>query len=156
MLIIKTLAYARGFIGSNPAKRSKIVLPLNFSENMKKKILIVDDDAMISDMYLMKFTEAGFDAITASDGKTALEKIESEKPDAVLLDIVMPQRDGFDVLKEIGKKGILGQTKIILLSNVGQREDIEKGLSLGASEYIIKANFTPSEVLEKVKKIIGA
>ena len=119
------------------------------------KILIVDDDAMISDMYLMKFTENGFDVITASDGKTALEKIESERPDVVLLDIVMPQIDGFDVLKELGKKGILGKIKVVLLSNVGQKEDIERGLSLGAAEYIIKANFTPSEVLEKVKKIIG-
>lgn len=123
--------------------------------NTKKKILIVDDDSMISDMYLMKFVEDGFDATTASDGKTALEKIESEKPDAVLLDIVMPQMDGFDVLKELGKKGLLQNTKIILLSNVGQKEDVEKGLSLGASDYIIKANFTPSEVLEKVKKNIG-
>lgn len=123
---------------------------------MKKKILIVDDDAMISDMYLMKFTEDGFDAATVSDGKTALEKIESEKPDVILLDIVMPQMDGFDVLKELGKKGLLQNTKVILLSNVGQKEDVEKGFSLGASEYIIKANFTPSEVLEKVKKIIGA
>lgn len=124
--------------------------------NTKKKILIVDDDSMISDMYLMKFVEDGFDATTASDGKTALEKIESEKPDAVLLDIVMPQMDGFDVLKELGKKGLLQNTKVILLSNVGQKEDVEKGLSFGASDYIIKANFTPSEVLEKVKKIIGA
>lgn len=123
---------------------------------MAKKILIVDDDSMISDMYLMKFTEDGFDASTASDGKTALEKIESENPDIVLLDIVMPQMDGFDVLKELGKKGILRKIKVILLSNVGQKEDVERGLSLGATEYIIKANFTPSEVLEKVKKIIGA
>lgn len=119
-----------------------------------EKILIVDDDLMISDMYLLKFRESGFEAEAASDGKTAVQMIEKDQPDVVLLDIVMPQMDGFDVLREISKKNLAKKPKVILLTNVGQKEDVEKGMSLGAVEYIIKANFTPSEVVEKVKAVL--
>lgn len=118
------------------------------------KVLIVDDDPYIAEMYLIKFREAGFEVETASNGRGALERVQAFRPEVILLDIVMPIYDGFEVLKRMKESGELDRTKVIILSNLGQREDIEKGLSLGAKDYIIKAHFTPSEVVEKVKAVL--
>jgi len=119
------------------------------------KILIVDDDPFILDMYILKFKEKGFEVDTARDGKTALEKINSFNPDVLLLDLVLPMLDGFEVLEELKKRGSAPRAKIIILTNLGQKEDIERGINLGAHDYIIKAHFTPSEVVEKVKSVLG-
>ncbi|KKW28160.1 MAG: Response regulator receiver sensor signal transduction histidine kinase [Parcubacteria group bacterium GW2011_GWB1_52_7] len=73
----------------------------------------------------------------------------------MLLDIVMPVYDGFDVLRRLGEAGILSKVKVVLLTNLGQREDIERGMKLGAVEYIVKAHFTPSEVVEKVNQLLS-
>ncbi len=122
--------------------------------NNVKKILIVDDDPFILDMYILKFKECGFDVENARDGKAGLDKIESYQPDILLLDIVMPVMDGFDVLSELKKRKLAHNIKIILLSNLGQKSDVERGMELGADYYIIKAHFTPSEVVEKVKGLL--
>lgn len=119
------------------------------------KILIIDDDPFILDMYILKFKERGYDVDTARDGKSGLEKIESTKPDLVLLDIVMPMIDGFEILAELKKKKLEHRPKIVLLTNLGQKEDVERGIALGADDYIIKAHFTPTEVVEKVKSLLG-
>lgn len=121
----------------------------------RKKILLVDDDPFILDMYVLKFKERNFEIITATDGKTGLEKIRHDKPDVVLLDIVMPALDGFDVLQELKKQKPDHPMKIILLTNLGQKEDVERGMSLGADDYIIKAHFTPSEVVDKVNSLLA-
>ncbi len=123
---------------------------------MSKRILIVDDDSMIQDIYLRKFKESGFEATAASDGATALKKIEEEEPDLVLLDLVMPQMDGFETLRELGVMKLVKKPKVVLLTNLGQKEEIEKGFSLGAQDYIIKAHLTPSEVVERVRTLLGA
>ena len=123
--------------------------------NKKTKVLIIDDDPYISEMYLLKFKEAGFDVETGVDGKEAIEKTTSWVPDVLLLDIVMPVYDGFDVLRRLGETGILSKVKVVLLTNLGQREDIERGMKLGAVEYIVKAHFTPSEVVEKVNQLLS-
>jgi DNA-binding response OmpR family regulator len=73
----------------------------------------------------------------------------------MLLDVIMPIFDGFEVLKKLKESGALGTMKVIILSNLGQKEDIERGLQLGATDYIIKAHFTPSEVMEKVKQVVS-
>lgn len=119
------------------------------------KILVVDDDPFILDMYVMKFKEQGFQIETATDGKAALEKITAAKPDIVLLDVVMPKMDGFDVIKKIKENGMLRTFKILFLTNFGQKDDVEKGMQLGADGYIIKAHFTPSEVALKVKELLN-
>lgn len=119
------------------------------------KILVVDDDPFILDMYVMKFKEQGFQIETATDGKTALEKIEIAKPDIVLLDVVMPKMDGFDVIKKIKENKTPRTFKILFLTNFGQKEDVERGMDLGADGYIIKAHFTPSEVATKVKELLN-
>lgn len=121
-------------------------------ENASKTVLIVDDDPFILDMYVLKFREEGFHVEVASDGKKAFEQIKAVHPDVVLLDIVMPLMDGFEVLNKAKQDDALKNIPIILLTNLGQKEDTERGASLGASDYIIKAHFTPSEVVKKVKE----
>ena len=123
----------------------------------KKKylILIIDDDEFLLDMYALKFREAGFDVEVAFNGGDALEKIrQGLKPDVVLFDLIMPNMDGWGLVESIKKEKLLDNTKFIVLSNLGQREDIEKGKALGVSDYIVKAYFTPSEIVNKVEAIL--
>lgn len=119
------------------------------------KVLIIDDDPFIADMYILKFREEGFDVIAARDGKDGLAKIREFDPEGVVLDIVMPDMDGFEVLEALRKEGGR-KRKILMLSNLGQKEDIERGMSLGASDYAIKAHFTPSEVVERVRRMLAS
>jgi len=119
-----------------------------------KKILIIEDDSFLSEMYSTKLTQDGFEVEVAIDGKQGLEKIKSVKPDLVLLDIVLPKMDGFEILENTKKDKELQDIPIILLTNLGQKNEIEKGLSLGADEYIIKAHFTPTAVVAKVKEVL--
>lgn len=120
-----------------------------------RKVLIVDDDPFILDMYVLKFKEYGFQVEVAHDGKEGIAKTKEFQPDVVLLDVVMPAMDGFDVLKKL-KEDLNGKTpKLIFLTNFGQREDVERGMRLGADDYIIKAHFTPSEVVTKVQEVLG-
>lgn len=120
----------------------------------KMKILIVDDDKFLLDMYLIKFSESNFEVTLAVDGEEALEKIEAGlRPDVFLLDILMPKLDGFQLVSKLKEKGFDKGAAIIVLSNLGQEEDINKGLSLGVDGYIVKATATPSEVVAKALEI---
>ena len=119
-----------------------------------KKILIIEDDSFLSEMYSTKLAQEGFETETAFDGKQGMNKIKSIKPDLVLLDIVLPKMDGFEILENIKKDPEFKSIPIIFLTNLGQKNEIEKGLSLGADEYIIKAHFTPTAVVAKVKEIL--
>lgn len=123
-------------------------------ETVNSKVLIIDDDPFILDMYVLKLKESGFLVETASNGKDGVKKIKSFLPDVILLDVVMPSMDGFDVLQELKKEKFNHPMKLILLTNLGQKEDVERGMSLGADDYIIKAHFTPSEVVEKIKTFL--
>lgn len=119
-----------------------------------KKILIIDDDPFILDMYVLKLKEQGFTAEVAHDGNAGLEKAKAFEPDVILLDVVMPAMDGFEVLERLQAQRQNHPCKIIFLTNFGQKEDVERGMRLGADDYIIKAHFTPSEVVEKVKSLL--
>ena len=121
----------------------------------KIKILIVDDDVFLLDMYSLKFKEAGFQVEIAQNGEEAIKKIKEVGPKIILLDIVMPKMDGLETLRQIKKDKIAENTKIVILTNLGQKEDIEKSLRLGADDYIVKAHFTPTEVLNKVKALLA-
>lgn len=120
----------------------------------KIKILIVEDDKMLVDMYTMKFESEGYQVAKADNGKTGLDLVRKEKPDIILLDIIMPQMDGFQVLKELKKDASLKNLPVVLLSNLGQTDDVKKGLALGANDYLVKANFTPAQVVDKVKEVL--
>lgn len=121
-----------------------------------RKILIVDDDLFLLDMYAMKFREEGFAVEVAHGAAEALVKLESHEiePEVILSDILMPEMDGFEFLRKLKEKSLLYRFKIIILSNLGQKEEIEMGMDLGAKDYIVKAHHTPTEVVEKVKKLL--
>lgn len=119
-----------------------------------KTILLIEDDPFLVDIYSTKLKQAGFRVETAVDGDEGWKKITEQKPDLLLLDIVLPQQDGWQILREINEKDQLKQLKVMVLSNLGQKAEVEKGLKLGAVKYLIKAHYTPSEVVEEVKKIL--
>lgn len=123
----------------------------------KANVFITDDDKFLLDMYAVKFSERGYGVETAFTGKEMISKLESGvKPDACLIDIVMPEMDGFELLGRLKESNFCQGVPVIILSNLGQREDIERGISLGASGYIIKANATPTEVVNRLEEIINA
>lgn len=119
----------------------------------KKKILIVDDDKFLLDIYSLKFVAGGYEVNTAFNGEEALTKLKANKPDVLLLDIVMPGMDGIEVLGKLKDEKISG-FKTIILSNQSQQSDVDKATAFGVDGYIIKASATPSEVLAKVNAII--
>lgn len=119
-----------------------------------KNILLVEDDPFLIDIYTTKFKEAGFSVKVASDGEEGLRKLNEEKFDLLVLDIVLPQIDGWEILKKIKSTPELKDLKVIILSNLGQKEEVEKGIKLGAVKYIIKAHYTPSQVIEEIKKVL--
>ena len=121
---------------------------------IKKTILIIEDDKFLRHLMSQKLLKEGFDISEASDGEQGLRKIKEEKPGLILLDLILPGIDGFAVLAEIKEDPILAEIPVIILSNLGQKEDIEKGLKLGAIDYLIKAHFTPGEIIEKIKKAL--
>ncbi|MCX6764600.1 MAG: response regulator [Candidatus Nealsonbacteria bacterium] len=121
----------------------------------KKTILIVEDDKFLRDLMNQKLIREGFDTAEAVDGEEGIIKIKEVKPDLVLLDLILPGIDGFEVLTKVKEDPTLSGIPIIVLSNLGQKDDIERGLQLGAKDYLIKAHFTPGEVIEKIKNILG-
>ncbi|KKQ57076.1 MAG: hypothetical protein US74_C0008G0003 [Parcubacteria group bacterium GW2011_GWA2_38_13] len=120
----------------------------------KIKILLVEDDQAILEMYKMKFTEEGYDITAAEDGMTALEAAKKEIPKMVLLDIILPKLDGFSVLEELKKDPKTKNIPVLLLSNLGQDSDKEKGKKLGAVDYCVKSDLTPMQLVEKVRTYI--
>lgn len=122
--------------------------------NNKTKVLIVEDDTFLSNIYKTKFDMEGFDVTTADDGEAGLAMAKLKKPDIILLDILLPKMDGFTVLKELKADKEVQNIPVILLTNLGQKDDISKGLEMGAVDYLIKAHFKPSETVEKVRKIL--
>lgn len=120
---------------------------------MTKKILIIEDDKFLRELIVRKLIEEGFRTLEADDGEEGLKKIKEEKPDLVLLDLILPGIDGFEVLSKMKEESTLSSIPVIILSNLGQREKIEKGLKLGVIDYLIKAFFTPDEIIEKIKNV---
>jgi len=121
------------------------------------KIMLIEDDEILRDLCVTKLKKENYEVVTAIDGQTGLQKIEEEKPMIVLLDIILPGMDGFEILRKIRASGnpIVAKTPVILLTNLGQENDIKKGETLGAQDYIVKANSTTEEIIDKIKKAIG-
>ncbi|OJI07617.1 hypothetical protein BK004_00830 [bacterium CG10_46_32] len=126
-------------------------MPDPSSATSKQKILLVEDEEMLSTMYKTKFEKEGLNITVASDGEAGIVAAQAETYDIVLVDIIMPKLDGFAVLKKLRELPQYKTTPILMLTNLGQEEDIAKGKQLGATDYLVKANFTPSQVLEKIK-----
>ena len=125
-------------------------------EGDKKKILIVDDDSFLLDMYALKFSQNNFDVFTAPSGLEVIEKLKGGlKPDIILMDIIMPEMDGFEMLAKINEEKLSPDSVKIILSNKSQKSDVEQGASLGVAGYIVKANSTPAEVITQVIDILN-
>ncbi len=122
----------------------------------KKKILIIEDDSFIRDIYQTKFQQDDFEVVMAEDGIIALEKIKQFTPDIILLDVIMPYMDGMEVLRKIKENEKLKNIPIIMLTNISEKEKIEESMETGVNDYLIKSHFTPSEVVRKVKTLLEA
>ena len=121
---------------------------------MPKTILIVEDDKFLRELIAQKLTKEGYPISEAIDGEEGIKKIKEEKPGLVLLDLILPGIDGFEVLSQMKEDPSVSSIPVIILSNLGQKEDVEKGLKLGAVDYLIKAHFTPGEIIEKIKAVL--
>lgn len=119
------------------------------------KILLIEDDTFLVGMYVKKIDQEHWRSIVANDGDRGLHLAKTEKPDCILLDILLPKMDGFLVLEELKRDPETSTIPVILLSNLGQTKDIERGISLGANEYLVKAHYMPSEVIDRIKKVIA-
>jgi DNA-binding response OmpR family regulator len=117
-------------------------------------VLLVEDDTFLANIYKTKFEMEGFKVSVAENGEAGFNEAKKKNPDVVLLDILLPKLDGFAVLEKLKKDTDVQNIPVILLTNLGQKDDVEKGLELGAADYLIKAHFKPSETVEKVKKVL--
>lgn len=116
-----------------------------------KKVLIVEDDTFLQGLLANKVEKAGFDVTTAKDGEKAMTALAENSFDVVLLDLLLPDISGFDILKNIKKAG---KTPVLVFSNLSEEKDIKKAMDLGAEEYLIKSNFTLEELIAKMKKVV--
>jgi DNA-binding response OmpR family regulator len=119
-----------------------------------KIILVAEDDKFLANAYRVKLTKAGFEPHIARDGQEAIDALQSLKPDLILLDLVMPVKDGFATLEEIKKNDATKSLPVIVASNLGQKEDIERAQKLGATDFIIKSDLSLDALVTKIHTIL--
>lgn len=125
------------------------------AEQPLKKILVIEDDQFYSNIFQLKLSKEGFEVHTAADGEQGIAKAKEVKPDLILLDMIMPVKDGFETLKELKADEHLKSINVIVLSNLGQENDIASTKTLGAADYIVKANMSVQEMVEKIRKYVA-
>ena len=121
---------------------------------MPHKILLVEDDRFLRELMSQKIVKMGEDLVVAVDGEEGARKTKEEKPDIVLLDLMLPGIDGFGVLSQIKADPETAGIPVIILSNLGQKEDIDRALKLGAADFLVKAHFTPQEIIDKIEQYL--
>ncbi len=122
---------------------------------MTKKIVLADDEQFIALAYNDGLTRAGYQVFVANDGVEALEQIKAHKPDLVLLDLIMPKKDGFSVLKEMKADPALANIPVLILSNLSQATDAEETRELGAIDFIVKSDVSLQELMDRIKKLLA-
>ncbi len=122
---------------------------------MTKKILIIEDEEILLELLQKKLIQEGYEVTIAKDGVEGLEKVKEQVPDVILLDIIMPKMGGFEVMKELQKEEKFSSIPIIIISNSGQPVELDLAQKLGARDWLIKTDFDPQEVIDKVIKQIG-
>lgn len=122
---------------------------------MSKTVLLVEDNDFIRNMYQLKLAKSGLTVVEAIDGTMALEKLRTFKPDLILLDLMMPNVSGIDVLKELNKQSVVPGLPVIVLTNVMNPSTVNEAKELGARDYIIKTDLTPSQVVDKLKPYLS-
>ena len=120
-----------------------------------KKILLIEDEEIMIDLLKRKLANEGYEVAVARDGEEGLKQMKESKPDLILLDIIMPKMGGLEVMEIIQKDKTLAEIPVIVISNSGQPVEIDKAQALGAKDWLIKTEFDPQEVIEKIKKQIG-
>lgn len=118
------------------------------------KILVVEDDKFLANAYRIKFGKAGYEIKIASDGQNAIDSLDTFTPDVILLDLIMPIKDGFAVLEELKKNDKWRSIPVIVASNLGQKEDIDKSMALGAADYIVKSQIPINDILVKINNVL--
>jgi len=118
---------------------------------MAKKILIIEDDKFLLKVIKKKLLKENYTVVEALDGEQGIKGIKKEKPDLVLLDLILPEMDGFEVLTKMKADPKTAKIPVIVLSNLGEEQQVKKGLKMGANDYLIKAHFTPGEIIERIE-----
>lgn len=119
------------------------------------KVLFIEDEPALQRTLTIALKEAGFEALSAFDGETGLNTAKNEKPDLILLDLIIPKMDGFTVLENLKKDDATKNIPVIVLTNLEATEDVEKVVGLGATTYLVKVNYDIAEIVAKVKEILG-
>lgn len=132
-----------------------LIIKFMQTPDLKTKVALVEDDPFLSKVLAFRLKEENFNVILAADGEQAIKVIKSERPDLILLDLLLPKKSGFEVLEEIKKDETTKKIPVIILSNLGQQTDIDKGMQLGAVDYLVKANFGIKDIVEKIKEILA-
>ncbi|PIT87431.1 MAG: response regulator [Candidatus Magasanikbacteria bacterium CG10_big_fil_rev_8_21_14_0_10_40_10] len=123
-------------------------------EKEQKHVLLVEDDMFLAGIYQKKFELEGFKVSVADNGEKGLAEAKKKMPDIIMLDILLPKLDGFAVLKALKADSATAKIPVILLTNLGQKDDVEKGVEMGAADYLIKIHFKPAEVVDKARKVL--
>lgn len=124
------------------------------SESQNKKILVVEDEATLQKALTTILSQEGFDVHSCMDGENGYKTALSSAPDLILLDLILPKMDGFEVLKKLKKEDKTRDIPIVILTNLGSVNDIQKALDLGATTYLVKTDYDLSDVVDKVKQIL--
>jgi DNA-binding response OmpR family regulator len=122
---------------------------------MAKKILIIEDDSFLQGLASRKLGSEGYDVAIALDGEQAMKSLAESKPDLILLDLLLPGIDGYEVLKRVRADKDMGKIPVIVFSNLSEEKDIKKATDLGINAFLIKANFTLDELSAKIKEVLG-
>jgi two-component system, OmpR family, alkaline phosphatase synthesis response regulator PhoP len=121
---------------------------------MKKRVLVIEDDVFLQNLEVSNLEKNGFEVVPVSTGEEAMKKIHEPNIDIILLDIVLPDFDGFEILKKIKTDKLIKNIPVIIFSNLSDEKDIEKGRELGANEFLVKSNFTLGELIQKINIIL--
>lgn len=122
---------------------------------MNRKVLVAEDDKFLSNAYRVKLSKAGFDVKVVFDGQEAIDALKDFLPDIILLDLVMPVKDGFSVLESLKADPVYKSIPVIVASNLGQKEDTDRAMKLGAQDFIIKSDLSLTELVDKINKLLG-
>src|SRR3989344_1037407 len=124
-------------------------------EKKERKIVLVEDDSLMSSILATHLIKEGFAIVSVTNGTQAFERIQAEQPSIVLLDIVLPGVDGFNVLQKLKQEESTKSIPVLILSNLGSEEEIQRGMDLGAEAYLVKANSMVEEITSKVREILN-
>lgn len=119
-----------------------------------KKILIVEDDKFLANAHRVKLTKSGFETVVAYDGAAAIDALKTFTPDLILLDLIIPVKDGFTVLTEIKQNANLKSVPVIVTSNLSQKEDVDRAMKIGATDYMVKSNIDLNDLIKKIDKYL--